>query len=398
MRKLKIAIATGGRFHVLDLARELDALGLDVRFYSYVPLRRAKRFGLPEHCHRSLLPFVAPVLLWERLAPNLAPRLREWLMFRLLNWAVMLKLEPCDVFICMSGVYVEAPAHAKRRFGARIWLERGSRHILSQDEILAAIPGAERPSALAIRRELEGYALADRIVIPSSHVEESFRRDPVAHAKLFVNPYGVDLAMFPCRNKKKGDGLFTFLFVGTWSFQKGVDILTKVIKQLSNVRLLHVGTFGDAPFPLEDNRFIHIDAVPQRQLAKHYGSADAFVLASRQDGFGMVLAQALASGLPVVCTDRSGGADLAHTPTLAARIVVVENGNVEALEGAMASMAARSGPYPEMDEDDRRTLSWSEYARRYECALCEGYERAQDFTPIERNRNETNSVCPRLSI
>ena len=33
-KPLRIAIATGGRFHVLDLARELDALGHEVRFYS----------------------------------------------------------------------------------------------------------------------------------------------------------------------------------------------------------------------------------------------------------------------------------------------------------------------------------------------------------------------------
>ena len=78
----------------------------------------------------------------------------------------------------MSGIYLEAARFAKRRFGAAVWLERGSRHILSQDEILADIPGAAGRRPLAIDRELAGYALADRIVIPSLHVKESFRRDP----------------------------------------------------------------------------------------------------------------------------------------------------------------------------------------------------------------------------
>ena len=62
-RQLRIAIATFGRFHVLDLARELSALGHDVRFYSYVPRMRAIRFGLPKRCHVSLL-----VLLWPLVA------------------------------------------------------------------------------------------------------------------------------------------------------------------------------------------------------------------------------------------------------------------------------------------------------------------------------------------
>ena len=59
-KPLRIAIATGGRFHVLDLARELDALGHEVQFYSYVPKARALQFGLPARCHVSLLPIMWP--------------------------------------------------------------------------------------------------------------------------------------------------------------------------------------------------------------------------------------------------------------------------------------------------------------------------------------------------
>jgi len=108
-----------------------------------------------------------------------------------------MRLHPCGVFICMSGIYLEAARFAKECYGAAIWLERGSHHILSEDEILASTPGGERPSLLAIRRELAGYALANRVVIPSHHVAESFRRDEPSYAKLFCNLYGVDLAMFP---------------------------------------------------------------------------------------------------------------------------------------------------------------------------------------------------------
>lgn len=48
----RIALATAGRFHVLDLARELCQLGEDVRFYSYVPKSQALRYGLPAHAQR----------------------------------------------------------------------------------------------------------------------------------------------------------------------------------------------------------------------------------------------------------------------------------------------------------------------------------------------------------
>ena len=92
-KPLRIAIATGGRFHVLDLARELDALGHEVQFYSYVPKARALKFGLPAHCHVSLLPLMWPLVAWERLQPKAAPELREKLLGFALNRAVMARLE-----------------------------------------------------------------------------------------------------------------------------------------------------------------------------------------------------------------------------------------------------------------------------------------------------------------
>ena len=374
-RRLKIAIATTGRFHVLDLARELHALGHLVKFYSYVTRARARRFALPEECHVSLLPLVLPAAAWERLMPRFMPKTQERALCALLNRAVMLRLRPCDVFICMSGYYLEAARFAKRRYGAAIWLERGSHHIRSQDEILAVIPGAQRPSPLAIRRELAGYALADRIVIPSQHVEESFRRDESAFAKLFYNPYGVDLAMFPLYASRAAADPISLLFVGVWCFRKGCDLLAEAVRKIPGVRLTHVGTIGDLDFPTGDNRFFHVDRVPQPELARLYAAADVFVLPSREDGFGTVLAQALASGLPLICTDRTGGADLVHTPAIAARVTVVPHNDANALAGAIARWRDRwqSGErLPRLAETDREKLSWAAYACRYNDELLAG--------------------------
>jgi glycosyltransferase involved in cell wall biosynthesis len=294
--------------------------------------------------------------------------MRERLLYMLMNRAVIMRLHPCDVVVCMSGIYLEAARFARERYGAAIWLERGSRHILSQDEILAAIPGAERPSPFAIRRELMGYQLADRIAIPSHHVRESFRVDTSAYAKLFYNPYGVDLAMFPQRPDRAPRERLSLLFVGTWCLRKGCDLLIEAVKRVPKVCLIHVGGIGDLDFPTGDDRFVHIDPVPQHELARLYAAADVFVLASREDGFGVVLSQALVSGLPVICTDRTGGSDLAHTAALAARITVVPAGDVAALWSAIVAWRHRPGVragLPPLTEADRETLSWAAYGRRY---------------------------------
>jgi starch synthase len=392
VRPLKIGVATAGRFHVLDLARELHALGHHVRFYSYVPRYRARLFGLPDECHVPLLPLTLPAVAWERFIPRLMPQARERTLYAMLNFSVMLRLQPCDVFICMSGIYLEAARYAKRRYGATIWLHRGSRHILSQDEILASLPGAERPSRLAIRRELAGYGLADRIVIPSSHVAESFDRERIAQEKLFYNPYGVDLKMFPLRREKRPTELFSFLFVGTWCLRKGCDVLAEAVKRVAGIRLTHVGAIGDLDFPAVPDRFVHIYPLPQPELSGFYADADVFVLASREEGLSSVLAQALASGLPLICTDHTGGADLAHTSALAARITVVPAGNLGALADAITAWRDRlraSDTPPPLSQSDRETLSWAGYGRRHSDALLSTY--GDDI----RHKNGFHTARPR---
>lgn len=366
---MKIAIASIGRFHVLDLARELDRNQFEVSFHSYVSKRRASKFGLPERCHRSLLPYVAPLVAWQQYAGNIMPAAHERAMAYALNTAVKSTLAPCDVFICMSGMYLEAARYAKTRYGAQVWLERGSRHILSQRDILKELGVARGPSNFIVDRELAGYELADRIVVPSSHVVESFRECGPKHlSKLFVNPYGVELAHFPPRAKPRADVPPTVLFVGGWSRRKGVDVLVDAVRTLDGVHLLHVGGLVDLPFPENDPRFVHVEPVPQWKLRDYYARAHVFALASREEGLALVQAQALASGLPLVCTDRTGGADLGLSPALADRIFVTSPDNVGAFSTALRSAleVALSPTFcPQLHRADLSLLDWLGYGQRY---------------------------------
>jgi starch synthase len=364
---LRVGIAASGRFHLLDLARELDALGLDIRFYSYVPRNRAKTFGLPRRCHIALLPFMFPLIAWERMIPRFWPHTRE----RLMSWAIdaltILHMRRCDVLICMSGIYVLAPRYAKWRYGAKVILHRGSRHILSQRDILARFPAAQQVTSFMVGRELQGYAIADRISVPSAHVAESFAAWPEYIQKVSVSPYGVDLDQFPLHSRALPSQP-TVLFVGNWSYQKGADVLAKAIERMKGVLLIHVGPLTDADFPSQHPQFVHHEPVAQWELKPFYAAAHVFVLASRQDGFGMVLSQALASGLPVVCTDRTGGPDLANLLGLGRLVRVVLADDPDALRRALTEAlddAADKSRAPRITEAERETLGWRRYALQH---------------------------------
>lgn len=371
---LRIAIATLGRFHVLDLARELDALGHEVHFYSYVPKRRAAEFGLPGRCHVALFPFLAPLIVLQRLLRRTRFAMPlELVMYRAADFLVARRLRPCDVFIGMSGIYVRAPAAARSKFGAKVVIERGSMHIDAQREILERTrqmnPGAATVPIHAVRREHADYVLAERIAIPSRHAEASFLERGITAERLFRNPYGVDLAMFTPDPAVPRDPHLV-LFVGAWSYQKGADVLAAAMSSLAtdDFRLRHVGAAGDAPLP-QASWFESAGSVDQREIPAWYRRARCLVLPSRQDGFGMVLVQALACGCPIVGTTMTGAVDLKEMLPTGDMVQVVPVGDATALAAAVRRCPDRATCTKEWYAAFRTELGWNAYARRYESLL-----------------------------
>lgn len=366
---LRIAIAAAGRFHVLDLARELDALGYHVRFYSYVPRRRAQRFGLPARCHVPLLPWAAPCLALTAVLRRLGcTALAELFMYWWLDLLVAWKLQACDAFIGMSGIYARAFEAARKRYGAKLIVERGSVHIEMQRDILKRLrqahPATQVVPPSVVRREVEAYASADRISVPSLHAEASFIAGGFPASKLFRNPYGADLAMFtPDPGIRREPGLL--LFVGGWSFQKGVDVLVRAMYVLAErgFRLCHVGSVNDAPLP-DAPWFQSLGPVDQAELPQWYRRARCLVLPSRQEGLSLVQIQALACGCPIVGTTMTGARDLHEILGISRMVQVAPVDDAPAIVAAVTAIASDAPPNP-LNEAQRARLGWPAYGRRY---------------------------------
>jgi len=121
---------------------------------------------------------------------------------------------------------------------------------------------------------------------------------------------GVDAALFRPRDVRLfGDGP-VFLYVGRVAVEKNIETFLRL--DLPGKKVVVGGGPMLAALRARYPRAIFTGKKLGEELAECYASADVFVFPTIQDGFGMVLAQAAASGLPVLTTPHSAGADLVH--------------------------------------------------------------------------------------
>ncbi len=164
----------------------------------------------------------------------------------------------------------------------------------------------------------------------------------------------------------------TVITTGAWSYQKGSDILADVISQLHGVQLMHVGAVLDCPLP-NAAWFKHYAPIPQKELVHFYGQAHMFALLSRQDGFGMVIPQALACGLPVVCSNRTGAPDLVRWVQNPNAIRIVDNAESKmiktAIEETLNGVVNQGKRTDFLGEIGKSNLSWHAYGQRYDTEL-----------------------------
>ena len=145
---------------------------------------------------------------------------------------------------------------------------------------------------------------------------DGYREEFGAQRAYFNLPYFSDLDRFnvPAREVNRER---TFLFSGSLIARKGVDLLAGAFVQLAgefpNVRLRMLGE-GELRQSLEQTlrtvseRVEFVGFRDWEHLPAEYAAADVLCVPSRYDGWGLVVPEGLASGLPVIATDRTGSA------------------------------------------------------------------------------------------
>jgi glycosyltransferase involved in cell wall biosynthesis len=226
------------------------------------------------------------------------------------------KLDNCDIFVGWSSFSLHTLCEAKAR-GVVTIIERGSSHIAYQYQILQeeyerfGIEYYLEPRIL--EKELQEYVEADFISIPSLFVKRTFLERGIPKDKLIHIPYGVDLHSF--RQVSKEDNVFRVIFAGAMTLQKGVHYLLQAFAELNlpNAELWLLGSLTPEIKPFFERyagHYRYLGHIPQVELYQYYSQGSVFVIFSIQEGLAMVQTEAMACGLPVICTTNTGGEDI----------------------------------------------------------------------------------------
>jgi glycosyltransferase involved in cell wall biosynthesis len=310
-----VCVSSLGQFHMFELARQVYERGALKRLYTGTPRFLVKT--VPKKLVRTFPWFYTPAKVLSRywITKGL-PKLDYLAMTSFDDW-VTRSMEPCRIFHFLSSFGVRSHVEARRRFGAVTICDRGSAHIQYQDHILEeefARWGQpyKRIDPRVVDREVEVYESADYVVVPSSFCERSFIEQGISRSKLRRAPYGTDLTLFypePKRHKK-----FRVIYVGSLTLRKGIPYLLEAVASLrSHVELELIGEISEEIRPFlgkYEGSFRYLGAKPRPELRKYYSQASVFAIASIEEGLALVMAQAMACGLPVITTENTGGADL----------------------------------------------------------------------------------------
>src|SRR5262249_38330938 len=163
-----------------------------------------------------------------------------------------------------------------------------------------------------LARKDEELALADLVITPSNFSKESLGAASKLTARVRVIPYGTN-PMSSKVSRRLKEGKLRVLFVGALTQAKGLGYLLEAAEQLQDrIELTLIGRRVSPTIPtrtmLEGHDWIPSLSHPEllREMVRH----DVLVLPSLNEGFGLVLAEAMGQGLTVITTAHTAGPEL----------------------------------------------------------------------------------------
>ena len=259
--------------------------------------------------------------------------------------------------VCHEAWYNAMLRHA----GPQSWRKRLFYAVVISLERLAFRPGGAR----------RFIAVSDRL----RHDLEDYYG---CRERVRVIPHGVDTELFHPRHRATWRSLIrgqlalsgetcVALYVG--DLQRGVPPAIRAVARVPGVHLLAVSPSPPEPYRILANELGVGDRIhflsPTRQVERYYAAADLFLFPSCYDAFGLVVTEAMASGLPVITTRAAGAAEVIDHGIDG--LVVDDPWEVTGLADVLGQLAGDAELRARLSEAARRKaeqLTWDEVARQ----------------------------------
>ncbi|HYE50106.1 MAG TPA: glycosyltransferase family 4 protein [Azospirillaceae bacterium] len=208
-----------------------------------------------------------------------------------------------------------------------------------------------------------GPAAAHGVVIPNTADFATFTPGPRPAA--LAARYGLEdaevvmgLARLDLHDREKG-------------FDEMLEALPGLVERRPRLRYMLCGDGTDRPrlqakaraLGIAD-RVVFTGLVPEAEKADHYRLADAFVLCGRQEGFGIVLLEAMGCGVPVVASSRDASAEAVGGGRMGE---IADPDNPDSIRAAVLRALDRKRPH--VPPDLVEAFGHAAFARRLHAAL-----------------------------
>jgi alpha-maltose-1-phosphate synthase len=366
---LKISIAATNPCHLWPMARELASAGQLDCYYSGYPvwkLRPPEGMTVRTHSLRTNVVYALLKFAPEHLRPS-SRKLFLWQDHGFDRW-VGEHLEPCDFVHAMPGQALVTFRGAKQ-MGTRTVLNHATgptrdwTRIMEPEYRRAGLKLAEHSpyDAAYFLREDEEYSLTDFHCVASTVVRDQLMARGIPAKRIWVVSYGADQLTFNHGSESESSEEFRILFAGQVCLRKGIKTLLDALTIASQGEWrvdFYGARLGEAEGDIAAYRGrspLHFHGpVPQGELAEAMRRSSVLVLPSLEEGFGLVVPQALNCGLACIVSDRVGGKDL---------IQYRENGSIVPVQNPEA-LASELRWWAEHRMCVRQSFGWTEPAER----------------------------------
>jgi glycosyltransferase involved in cell wall biosynthesis len=197
---------------------------------------------------------------------------------------------------------------------------RAARSILQEEaerepEWAATLTG-NLDSAKKTERKDSELQQADLVVVASTFTQRTLERAPDFHGSVVMIPYGAPRqeGPLPAEPRARDNAKLRVLFVGSLGQRKGLSYLFRAVRSLgSSVELTVIGARPLVPCSALDHELSAVRWIAtcsHREVLAEMSAHDVFVFPSLFEGFGLVLLEAMAMGLPIITTPNTAGPDL----------------------------------------------------------------------------------------